>query len=184
MGVIEKERHNVGHFWQEWRQLGQAIAIKHLHARSRLPNATSAVLHEVASAAIIAKRTREDAKKAHASQAILWEKRAACLTVGVCMHNAASQMRCVIMLHFSGAFASAPPHSSASQGRVNCPGLRSCHLKGAQMFAAPTCIGRTCFYSCDNLAAQYFHSSAAEAGFHPGPRKLPVRGVWAAATEA
>ena len=70
--VIEKERHNVGHFWQEWRQLGQAIAIKHLHARSRLPNATSAVLPEVASAAIIAKRTREDAKKAHASQAILW----------------------------------------------------------------------------------------------------------------
>ena len=70
--VIEKERHNVGHFWQEWRQLGQAIAIKHLHARSRLPNATSAVLPKVASAAIIAKRTREDAKKAHASQAILW----------------------------------------------------------------------------------------------------------------
>ena len=68
------------------------------------------------------------------------EKRAACLTVGVCMHNAASQMRCVIMLHFSGAFASAPPHSSASQGRVNCPGLRSCRLKGAQMFAAPTCF--------------------------------------------
>ena len=100
------------------------------------------------------------------------EKRAACLTVGVCMHNAASQMRCVIMLHFSGAFASAPPHSSASQGRVNCPELRCCHLKGAQMFAAPTCIGRTCFYSCDNLAAQYFHSLVRQFTLAIDPRKF------------